>query len=123
MEETIGESLADLDFPFESQCSVATTDGNCVFVHLDLPEIEDVIPETTRRVLKDGSTKIAKRNKKERAAAYAKLVTGLGVLISRMTFAAAPTLLNVRIATYTQRKKARNEDRNGSATAMFTTWK
>jgi len=109
VEASICDSLSDLNFPFETECRVATSDGGRVHLHLDLPEIEDVVPETKDRVLKDGSVTSVKRNAKERAKEYAVLVTGLGVLLARMAFAAAPSLSCVHIAAYTQRRKGMAE--------------
>ncbi len=105
MNDVISDSLTDLDFPFETDCDIALTNGECAFLNLDLPEIEDVIPETCQQVLKDGRVKKVRRNKKERANDYSMLVAGLGLLLSRTAFSAAPTLESVRIAAYTQRKK------------------
>lgn len=105
IEETIFESLDELDFPFEADCVVAAEDAQHVFVGLDLPEIEDVIPETRFSVLKNGSLREVKRKAEERNGAYAGLVCGLVLGVTATVFSAAPTVRAVTIAAFTQRKR------------------
>jgi hypothetical protein len=105
IEETIFESLDELDFPFEADCVVAAEDAQHVFVSLDLPEIEDVVPETRFNVLKNGSLREVKRKAEERNGAYAGLVTGLVLSVAATVFSAAPTVRAVTIAAFTQRKR------------------
>jgi hypothetical protein len=90
------------------QAEIGLADAETVYVHLDLPEIEDLIPETSPRVLKDGRIKQVKRKKPERNHAYARLATGLAFMMGAATFATAPTVHTVRIAAYTQRKQRRS---------------
>jgi hypothetical protein len=75
---------------------------------IDLPEIEDVIPETRAQALKNGTLKQAKRTKADRNRDYAHLVTGLALMMGRAVFRAAPTLRTVAIAAYTQRRQGRS---------------
>ncbi len=105
IDTAVSASLDDLDFPFESQCTVAVDDASSVFVDLDLPEIEDVIPETRLTMLKNGGTKETKRNADERNTAYLHLVSGICIAVAATAFCAAPTVEFVVIAAYTQRKK------------------
>ena len=105
VETTLAETLSDLDFPFETRCAVAVTDSRTAYVLLDLPEIEDVIPETRSKALKDGRIKQVKRTKGERFADHARLSAGLAVLLARTAFAAGPTLQMVHVAAYTQRRQ------------------
>lgn len=105
IEDAICDSLADLDFPFETDCTVAVSTSDEAFLHLDLPEIEDVISDKSYSVLKDGTIKEKKRSQSQRFGDYADLVAGLSILMGATAFAAAPTVKNVSIACYTQRKK------------------
>lgn len=105
LETALAETLSDLDFPFETQCAVAVTHPEAAYVLLDLPEIEDVIPETRSKVLKDGRIKEVKRTKGERFADYARLTAGLALLLARTAFCAGPTLQTVHVAAYTQRRQ------------------
>lgn len=110
IDAAVSASLDDLDFPFESHCTVAVEDSSSVFVDLDLPEIEDVIPETRLTILKNGSTKETKRKAEERNAAYARLVSGICIAVAATAFGAAPTVEFVVIAAYTQRKKRGSDE-------------
>lgn len=101
----VSESLEDLDFPFETVAEFAVETPREGYVHVDLPEIEDVLPETRFRVLADGRMKEVKRDAAERNAEYCELVCGVGVMIAAAAFAAAPTMSSVFIAAYTQREQ------------------
>lgn len=105
LEDAVADTMTDLDFPFEATCDVAIQDDRTVYLHLDLPEIEDVIPETRGQVLKDGRVRQVKRTVSEKNEDYAHLVTGLALFIANETLVVSPTLQTVRIAAYTQRKK------------------
>ncbi|MDC0712988.1 hypothetical protein POL68_31290 [Stigmatella sp. ncwal1] len=103
--ESLEDSLADLEFPFEASCSVAIPEQYEAFVLLDLPEIEDAIAEEKQRALKSGEVKEVRRTQKERQAEYASLATGLALWVARTAFAAGPTLQRVHVAAYTQRRR------------------
>ncbi len=103
--ESLEDSLADLDFPFEASCRIAVPEPHETFVLLDLPEIEDAISEEKLRALKSGEVKEVRRTQKERQAEYARLATGLALWVARTAFAAGPTLQRVHVAAYTQRRR------------------
>jgi hypothetical protein len=105
LEDAVADTMTDLDFPFEATCDVAIEEDRTVYLHLDLPEIEDVIPETRGQALKDGRVRQVKRTASEKYGEYAHLVTGLALFIANETLAVSPTLQTVRLAAYTQRKK------------------
>ncbi len=105
LEETVSSSLEDLDFPFETQCRVAVPDSENAFVLVDLPEIEDVIPEVRQRALKNGTVKEVRRTKTERNADYLHLIAGIALLLARTAMGAGPTLRRAHVAAYTQRRK------------------
>jgi hypothetical protein len=105
MQEAISSSLEDLDFPFDTECNVGVQDGRTAFLLLDLPEIEDVIPETRFQVLKSGRLKLVKRKAEDRQLRYARLVLGLALMVAATAFAAAPTLETVTIGANIQRKR------------------
>ncbi|MBI1944528.1 MAG: DUF4236 domain-containing protein [Deltaproteobacteria bacterium] len=109
LEEAVADTAGDLDFPFEAKCDVAISDDRTVYLHVDLPEIEDVIPETRGQVLKDGRVKQVKRTATERNADYAHLVAGLALFLANEVFIVSPVLHTVLIAAYTQRKKRGSE--------------
>ena len=105
LEDAVADTMTDLDFPFEATCDVAMQEDRTACLHLDLPEIEDVIPETRGQVLKDGRVRQVKRTVSEKNGEYAHLVTGLALFIANETLVVSPTLQTVRLAAYTQRKK------------------
>lgn len=105
IEGSVTDSLQDLDFPFETQAAFGVENAQDGYLHLDLPEIEDVVPTTRQRVLGDGRLKDVKRDESERNAEYGELVCGVGLMMAAASFAAAPTLSVVQIAAYTQREQ------------------
>jgi hypothetical protein len=105
LEETVTSSLEDLDFPFETQCRVAIPESERAFVLLDLPELEDVIPEVKQRALKNGTIKEVRRTKADRNEDYLQLSAGIALLLARTALAAGPTLRFVHLAAYTQRRQ------------------
>jgi hypothetical protein len=105
IEDAVVASLEDLDFPFETKADFAVTSGSEGYLHLDLPEIEDVVPATRHRVLADGRLKETKRDEAERNEEYAELACGVGLMMAAAAFAAAPTLETVHVAAYTQREQ------------------
>ena len=76
-----------------------------VVVAIDLPEIEDVIPETRLKALKNGSVKEVRRNQAERKEAWRSLVLGVAIQIGRTVCASAPSVQRVKTAGYTQRRQ------------------
>lgn len=105
VEEAVTDSLQDLDFPFETQADFGLETAQEGYLHLDLPEIEDVVPTTRHRVLADGRLKETKRDEAERNEEYTELVCGVGLMMAAAALAAAPTLTVVHIAAYTQREQ------------------
>ena len=105
IEEVVADALGEIDFPFETSCGVEVADSSTVMLAVDLPEIEDVIPETGHRVLKDGTIKEVKRTRADRNGAYAQLACGLALQLACCALAAAPTLQQVHVAAYTQRRQ------------------
>lgn len=105
IDDAVCAELEALDFPFETFCSVGVRDAVSVMLAVDLPEIEDVIPETTERLLANGTVKETKRTRADRFGDYAQLVCGLALQLARAAFAAAPTLECVVVGGYTQRRQ------------------
>lgn len=101
----ITSALEAIDFPFETACDVAVAAADASYMRLDLPEIEDVVPEVRLKALKRGTVKEIRRKKSERHDAYAHLAAGLALQLAGNVFAAAPSVQVVHIAAYTQRKQ------------------
>lgn len=109
---TASAAVEELDLPFDADCQVMLDDDTCIFVDIDLPEIEDVLPETQRRVNKDGAERLVKRKVEDRNEMYAELVLGHCLNVAAQLFISLPRLMELTLAAYTQRKarKASDED-------------
>jgi hypothetical protein len=110
IEHFVCQGIEHLDFPFEAECHVAIDDEDHVLVDVDLPEIEDVVPEFRYSVLKNGNIKETKRKIAERNDAYAHLVTGIAFTVAATAFAMGPSVQKVTIAGRTQRKERESFD-------------
>ncbi|RUO92052.1 DUF4236 domain-containing protein [Corallococcus sp. AB018] len=104
VEEAVSTCLEELDFPFETQARVGVDDSLRAYILLDLPEIEDVIPEVKSRALANGTVKEVRRTRQDRNADYLTLVSGLALQLGRSAFCAGPTLQTIHVAAYTQRR-------------------
>lgn len=71
-------------------------------IDLDLPEIEH-LPKKTASLLQSGKLSVKTKGEKQLKEEYAKCVTGLGLLISGVSFMASAGIEYVDIAAYTQR--------------------
>jgi hypothetical protein len=110
IEEAVSQTLADLDFPFETQAEFAIADAHSGYLHVDLPEIEDIVPGTRHCVLRNGRLKEIKHNEIEHNTEYVNVACGIGIMMAAASFAAAPTLQTIGIAAYTQRQqKSKNK--------------
>ncbi|WP_223646984.1 hypothetical protein [Corallococcus sp. EGB] len=105
IEEAVSTCLEEIDFPFETQARVGVGDSRRAYVLLDLPELEDVIPEVKSRALANGTLKEVRRTRQERNADYLTLVSGLALQLGRSALCAGPTLQTIHIAAYTQRRQ------------------
>lgn len=112
IEQAVSASIEEIDFPFEALCAVAVDDEDHVLIDVDLPEIEDVIPETQLRALKNGTLSEKKRKVSERNELYAELVCGIAFAIAATTLSSAPTVAYVTVAGRTQRQKRASTDLN-----------
>ena len=96
---------AGLQFPFRTRCDFFLQDEKTVCLHLDLPEIEDVIPETNKEILKSGETRDVRRLKSDRHADYSRLVMGECLFITAEVFSYLPLAQVVQVTAYTQRPR------------------
>jgi len=107
---TVVEVLQGLRFPFKTNCDFFLKDPASVYLHLDLPQIEDVIPEAQKEVLKNGDTRERPRPRDERNADYARLVMGQCLYLAAELFSYLPLAHLVQVAAYTQRPRMRETD-------------
>jgi hypothetical protein len=107
---TVAEVLQGLRFPFKTRCDFFLKDCASVYLHLDLPQIEDIIPEAQQEVLKDGGTRTRPRPREERNADYAQLAMGQCLYLAAELFSYLPLAQLVQLAAYTQRPRVRETD-------------
>lgn len=81
--------------------------GGCSYLDLDLPEIEDLPQQTTKR-LKSGQVKIVDKTQKQLKQEYATCVLGLAFFMAANIFNVNANITEVVVSGYTQRR-----DRNG----------
>jgi len=108
--EAVRHQVPSIALPFESECAMIIDEEDHALADIDLPEIEDVVPELRFSVLKNGKLRESKRKPSERNEEYATLATGIAFLIAATAFAAAPTLQLVTVAGHTQRKNRNSLD-------------
>lgn len=107
VEEAIARTLGEIEFPFDADSQVRVEDGAAMIL-FDLPELEDVIPETSTRYLKNGDTKEVRRTATDRQADYLQLALGLALQVARFAVVGGgPAVKRVGIAAYTQRHAER----------------
>ncbi|QSQ23388.1 hypothetical protein JY651_51385 [Pyxidicoccus parkwayensis] len=105
--DSVQRELEALELPFESRCDFRFEDAEHALIVLDLPEIDDVVDELVQHMKWDGTMEEkGRRTRVERNEEYLRLVVGLGMLVTRTVFMAAPTLRQVKLAAYTQRRKS-----------------
>lgn len=110
MHNTAVQVIQSIKFAFDTACDIYLDDSRNIYVDLDLPEIEDVIPTHKKKALKNGRISefgIAQIN---RNRDYFELVVGQGIFIAAHLFANLPTLMSVTVAGYTQRQRKRASD-------------
>ena len=101
---TACEAIDDLALPFEADARVMLEDDVSVHLDIDLPEIENVVPQTQREVSLTGSIKSSKRSGHDLNEPYAELVFGHCLNLTAKLFIELPRLQNVKLAAYTRRK-------------------
>lgn len=100
----------NIDWPFETAAGIASNDGVHLYVNLDLPEIEDVIPAIAPRISRSKELVESKRSKEDQNEDYFHLVVGQAVYLAACQFAWNPTLQSISIAAFTQRTTKSNSE-------------
>jgi hypothetical protein len=107
VKHTVDEIFTGLALPFKSQthCAVFFDAADAISVNIELPEMEEIIPFTRKRLLKNGETRESARDKVERNRDYFEVVTGEIAFVAAEVFSYLPLCLSIRIAAYTHRPK------------------
>jgi hypothetical protein len=104
------EIIESIQFPFSTTCDTYIDDDANLYIHLDLPEIEDVIPTHRKSILKNGTIKEILIAELDRNRDYFQLTLGQGVLIAMMLCSALPVVPSIKISAYTQRQRRSESD-------------
>ncbi len=107
---TIAEVLTGLQLPFKTHCDYFLQDGRSVCLQVNLPELEEVIPETTKEILKDGSSREVRRTKAARQTDYTRLAMGEGLFMAAELFSYLPLAREIKVAAYAQRPRIKETD-------------
>ena len=112
IKHTLTEIFTGLQLPFQdaTQCGLFFDTADLISLNLDLPEMEQVILFTRKRLLKNGGIRELARDKMERNRDYFDLVTGECAFIAAEIFSYLPLCQTIRLAAYTQRAKALETD-------------
>jgi hypothetical protein len=97
------EAIDDLSLPFEADARVMLDDDVSIHLAVDLPEIENVVPQTVRTVSSAGSIKSSRRSGQDLNEPYAELVFGHCLNLAAKLFIALPRLGTAKLAAYTRR--------------------
>jgi len=103
IEQTLNEELNGIDVPFETEISIEVPTSNCIYLDVDLPEIEDCISPITKNVLKSGKIKEKNKSRKIQNEEYGRLTTGFAFYLASLVYNHCPTVQNVVVSGYTQR--------------------
>jgi hypothetical protein len=107
---TLGEVLGGLQLPFKLNCAYFLRDSQTVYLQVELPVLDEVIPENRTKVLKSGETREVRRSKAERFADYAWLASGGCLFLTAEIFSYLPRAETVRVSAYANRLRERESD-------------
>jgi len=107
---TLAEVLGGMQLPFKLHCDFFLHDALTVFLQLELPVLEEVIPETQTQLSAHGEPCDTRRTKAERQADYTRLALGECVFLAAECFSYLPRAVTVHVSGYTQRPRERETD-------------
>ena len=107
---TVAEVLTGLQIPFQTQCDFFLQDERSVHLNVDLPGMEEVIPETTKEIFKTGETRDVRRTNADRQADYTRLVMGECLFLAAELFSYLPLAQEITVAAHTQRARKHEND-------------
>lgn len=101
IEEMIAATLEILDWPVDARCEVECHGSESVTLRLEVPLVEEIVPETVQRVLKT-KPEIKESQRPDRQQRYSEFVCGLGLHAARIASLAAPVLTSIRVVAFRQ---------------------
>jgi hypothetical protein len=103
MEKFLEENLQSIEWPRETLVTFEITGSGCVFIDVDLPEIEDM-PNKTASVPQRGyKLSVKEMPAKKVQQLYARHIHGIGFRIIGETFASLPNIVTVILSAFSQR--------------------
>jgi len=107
---TVAEVLAGLQLPFKTQCDYFLQNELAVYLHVELPAMEEVIPETTKEIRPNGDTCEVRRPAADRQTDYTRLAMGQSLFLAAEVFSYLPLAQTVTVAAYTHRPRIKESD-------------
>jgi hypothetical protein len=103
MEKFLEENLQSIMWPRETLVTFEIIEGKCIFIDVDLPEIEDM-PNKTASIPQRGYKLTVKEISKTKVQQlYMRHVHGIGFRIIGEAFASLPNIQEVVLSTFSQR--------------------
>lgn len=103
MESLLQTILENVEAPIHFSGSFEVEFAGGVWLDIDLPELEE-IPNTVTAVMKSGGLNTKKKSIKKTKEDYARLVSGIALILSVYIFDLLPTVESIVISGYTQRR-------------------
>ncbi len=94
---------ANLRHAFEMNASFEFSGDGRIQLDTDLPEIEDVVVEHSKKVLKSGEVKLKEKKSKEKNLEYAHGAIGLAFNLAARMFNVSPAVSTVIVTGFTQK--------------------
>ena len=107
---TLAEVLGGLQLPFKLHCDFFLRDAETVFLQLELPVLEEVIPATRIELSARGEPRETRRTKAERQADYTRLALGECLFLAAEIFSYLPQAGTVQVSAYAKRPRERESD-------------
>lgn len=94
------ETVESLYIPFDTSIHLRLAEPSVLLISLELPEIENVVQQTSRERLRSGDFRKVKRDKEEQHREYMALVIGQAIHVAFHCYAATPFLQNISVAGF-----------------------
>lgn len=108
--DALTDFLSSVHLAVEFSVDFQYDNEGCLYLDLDLPEIED-LPSDYANILKSGKVSIKEKTVKQKNQDYSKCVCGLAFFFAGNSFNVSPEIQQVTISGYTQRLSKRSGNR------------
>ncbi len=107
---TLAEVLGGLQLPFKLHCDFFLRDSETVYLQLELPVLEEVIPETQTELSARGEPRETRRPEAARQADYTRLALGECLFLAAEIFSYLPRAATVQVSAYARQPRERESD-------------